>query len=186
VNHLNKSREKAGRITLLVSDVDGVLTDGSIYIGEMGEQKKFTVVDGMGVALARFTPLQIALLSGRHSEATSIRARELQLEENVYQGYLNKLTALKEIRDRFQVEPGQIAYIGDDYVDIPVMRAVGLPFAVPNARPVVKEQADCVLETHGGEGALTEAIEFILEARGELQGAIEQMEKDVYQVDEEL
>ncbi len=178
--------EKASKVTLLISDVDGVLTDGSIYIGAMGEQKRFTVTDGMGVALARLTPLNVAFLSGRHSEATTIRARELQLEENVYQGYLNKITALREIRDRFEVSPEQMAYIGDDYVDLPVMREVGLAMAVPNARPAVKDEVDLVLDTQGGEGALTEAIEFILEARGELQQAIADMEKNVYLADEGL
>lgn len=177
---------RAKEITLLVSDVDGVLTDGSIYVGAMGEQKRFTVTDGMGVALARVTPLNVVLLSGRHSEATTIRAKELQLEENVYQGYLNKITALREIKDRFQVSPGQMAYIGDDYVDLPVMREVGLAIAVPNARPKVKEEAAHILETPGGEGALTEAIEMILEARGELDGAVRELEKNVYLADEGL
>ncbi len=179
-------RQKAKQVSLLVCDVDGVFTDGSIYIGNAGELKRFSVRDGMGVALARLTPLGIVLLSGRHSEATIIRARELNLEDNVYQGYLNKIVALKEILDRFQVTADETAYVGDDYVDIPVMGAVGLSFAVPNAREKVKEISDYTLSVPGGSGAVTEAIELILEARGELDTALEEMERETYMIDETI
>ncbi len=177
---------KAKKITLLISDVDGVLTDGSIYLGESGEMKRFSVNDGMGVALARFSPLRIALLSGRSSKATTIRARELKLEDNVYQGYLNKIVAFKEICERFEVQKDEIAYIGDDYVDLPVMREVGLALAVPNGRPEVKNEADYTVEKSGGTGALSEAIELILKARGEFEPALEKMERKVYMVEESV
>ncbi|MCF7804723.1 MAG: HAD hydrolase family protein [Candidatus Marinimicrobia bacterium] len=176
----NSVLEKAAKIKLLVSDVDGVFTDGSIYVGSSGELKRFSVSDGMGVALARHTSLAIALLSGRHSDATTIRAEELGIGDHVYQGYLNKNVALKAILEQFGVEKSQTAYIGDDYVDIPVMREVGLAFAVPNARDAVKKVADYTLETHGGDGAVTEVIELILDARGELQQALDEMERKVY------
>ncbi len=179
----NQIMKKAGRVSLLVCDVDGVFTDGSIYVGSAGELKRFNVRDGMGVALARLTPLRVALLSGRRSEATLIRAKELNIGDNVYQGYLNKIVALKEIFNRFQVSPEETAYIGDDYVDIPVMKEVGLSFTVPNARERVKEIADYTLTTPGGEGAVTEVIELILEARGELEDALTEMEQEIYMVD---
>lgn len=175
--------ERAGKVSLLVCDVDGVFTDGSIYVGSGGELKRFNVRDGMGVALTRLTSLRVVLLSGRHSEATLIRAKELNIEDNVYQGYLNKIVALKEIFNRFQVSAEETAYVGDDYVDIPVMKEVGLSFAVPNARPRVKEIADYTLTIPGGEGAVTEVIELILEARGELDDALDEMEREIYMVD---
>lgn len=183
---LQTVREDLKGVSLLVCDVDGVFTDGSIYIGEGGEFKRFSVRDGMGVALARLTPLRIALLSGRHSEATLLRARELQLGDHVYQGYLNKIVALKKILKQFQVTPEETAYVGDDYVDIPVMKAVGVSFAVPNARDRVKEIADYTLRTPGGQGAVTEAVELILESRGELEDALAEMERDIYMVDKPL
>ncbi|MBS1271709.1 MAG: 3-deoxy-D-manno-octulosonate 8-phosphate phosphatase KdsC [Candidatus Marinimicrobia bacterium] len=175
--------QKAAKIELLVSDVDGVFTDGSIYVGEAGELKRFSVNDGMGIALSRMTSLEIALLSGRHSEATSIRAEELGIGDHVYQGYLNKIVALKDILRKFDVGKEHVAYVGDDYVDIPVMRQVGLSFAVQNARDKVKEVADYTLKTHGGDGAVTEVIEIILKARGEFDQALEEMERKVYMVD---
>lgn len=176
--------EKAKKITLLISDVDGVLTDGSIYLGDAGELKRFSVNDGMGVALARFSNLRIALLSGRSSKATTIRARELRLEDNVYQGYLNKIVAFKEICERYDVQKDEIAYIGDDYVDLPVMREVGLALSVPNGRPEVQNEADYTVEKTGGTGALSEAIELILKARDEFDSALETMEREVYMVEE--
>lgn len=178
--------DKAKKITLLISDVDGVLTDGSIYIGETGEFKRFSVSDGMGVALTRFSSLRLALLSGRASEATTIRAKELRLEDHVYQGYLNKIVAFREILSRYEVSEDQVAYIGDDYVDLPVMRKVGLAMSVPNGRPIVKGQAHYVTESHGGDGALSEAVEMILRAKGELEPALERMEKEVYLVDDSV
>lgn len=182
----DRIRDKVKEVSLLVCDVDGVFTDGSIYIGEGGEFKRFSVRDGMGVALARLTPLRIVLLSGRHSEATLLRARELQLGDRVYQGYLNKIVALREILERFEVAPEHTAYVGDDYVDIPVMQAVGVAFAVPNARDRVKQVADMTLQTPGGHGAVTEVVELILEARGELEDALAEMERDIYMSDETL
>ncbi|HKJ67654.1 MAG TPA: HAD hydrolase family protein [bacterium] len=186
MSNIETIQAKAKNISLLVCDVDGVFTDGSIYVGTTGEFKRFSVRDGMGVALARLTPLRIALLSGRTSEATTIRARELELEDSVYQGYLNKIVALKEILERFEVSAEETAYIGDDYVDIPVMKSVGLSFAVPNARSQVRAIADYTLDTPGGEGAVTESVELILEARGELENALAEMERDIYMVDETL
>ena len=172
--------EKAKQITLLISDVDGVLTDGSVYIGAGGEFKRFNIADGMGVALARFSSLQIALLSGRASEATTIRARELKLEDHVYQGYLNKIVAFRDIRERYGVEKHEIAYIGDDYIDLPVMREVGLSISVPDGRPKVRESVDYVVGSPGGSGVLSEVIELILRARNELDSALETMEHEVY------
>jgi len=176
--------EKAKKITLLISDVDGVLTDGSIYIGESGEFKRFSVSDGMGVALTRFSSLRLALLSGRASEATTLRAKELRLADHVYQGYLNKIVAFRDILQRYDVTEEEVAYIGDDYVDLPVMQKVGLAMSVPNGRPKVKEQAHYITESHGGDGALSEAIEMILRAKDELDSALERMEQEVYMVDD--
>lgn len=183
---LKQIEKKASRIKLLVCDVDGVFTDATIYVGTSGELKKFSIKDGVGIALARHANLHIALLSGRHSEATTIRANELGIGDHVYQGYLNKIVAMKDILEKFDVTKEEAAYIGDDYVDLPVLRQVGFALTVPNGREIVKQEADFILNTPGGEGAVSEAVELILQARGELKSVMESMEKEKYMADTRL
>ena len=131
MNSLNKTAKK---VKIIISDVDGVLTDGSIYIGENStEFKKFNVMDGAGVAFAREAEIKIALLSGRFSHATQSRAEELGLGEDCYQGGLNKLETYEEILKKWDYTDEHVAYIGDDLIDLVVMERVGLPIAVANA-----------------------------------------------------
>ena len=125
-------------IKLFISDIDGVWTDGSIYIGTNGmEFKQFTVLDGVGVAAARAAEIKIALISARFSPATEHRAKDLQIDD-VYNGGLNKLPAFEDLKSKYSLCNDEIAYIGDDLVDIPIMEKVGLPITVPNASPEVK------------------------------------------------
>ena len=118
---------------MLISDVDGVWTDGSFYKGpDSFELKKFSVFDGVGMAMARTADLRIALISGRYSPATESRAKELKIKD-VYNGTLNKIPAYEELKKKYELEDSSIAYLGDDWIDIPVMNRVAVPIAVENA-----------------------------------------------------
>lgn len=169
------------KIKLLVADVDGVFTDGSIYIGDNGiEFKQFHVLDGAGVALLRAVKFPMAIISGRDSNVTNYRMRELGLEENLFQGNLAKIEPYTEIKKKFGLCDEEIAYIGDDLIDIPLLKRVGMPISVPNALQEVKDNALYVTQKSGGHGALREAIELILSAQDKLVKAIEIMTKDTY------
>ncbi|MFB0517618.1 MAG: KdsC family phosphatase, partial [Candidatus Neomarinimicrobiota bacterium] len=142
----------------LFMDVDGILTDGSIYIGPNDlELKRFTVEDGVGTALARQAELLLALISGRHSEATTVRARQLQIDD-VYQGCKNKLEPFEILLGKFNLRAHEVAYIGDSLVDLPVMERVGVPVSVPNAHPLVKKVAVHITKRSGGQGVLREVV----------------------------
>lgn len=154
-------KEKVSQIKLVISDVDGVLTDGAIYKSGNDEFKKFNVTDGSGMAMARAAKLPIALISGRYSEATEIRAKELRIED-VYNGTLDKIEPYLELKQKYNVQDDEIAYIGDDIIDLPVMQEVGVPIAVNNAIDSVKKIALYVTEKDGGNGAFREAIDWII------------------------
>jgi 3-deoxy-D-manno-octulosonate 8-phosphate phosphatase (KDO 8-P phosphatase) len=158
-------KEKAAKIKLIALDVDGVLTNGKIIYSDGLEEKQFAVVDGLGITLARRAKIEVAFISVRQSEATGRRARDLGVIE-LHEGVRRKWDRLKEIMRRYGFRPEEVAYVGDDLVDLVPMRNVGLPIAVANARPEVKEAALMVTERKGGEGAVREAIEGILKARG--------------------
>ena len=171
--------QKLKKIKLIISDVDGVLTDGSIYIGSNGEEmKKFSVEDGAGVALARASGLIIALLSGRFSSATGIRAKELKIED-IYNGMLNKIPAYEELKQKYNLEDSEIAYIGDGLIDLPVMEKSGVPISVRNAYPPVKKAALYITDKNGGSGALREAVDLILQAKGLYEEAIKRIRKKI-------
>ncbi len=172
--------EKALRIKLLVSDVDGVLTDSSIYVfGDGSEAKRFTVEDGAGVALARYGGLKLAFISGRFSQATENRMKELKID-HCRQGELNKVRVLEEYCRDFNVTPEEVAYIGDGLVDIPVMEKCGLRISPPNGHELVKKTAHVITERAGGFGAFREAVELILKAQGKFYNALDKMRHQVY------
>ena len=151
---------------MLLLDVDGVLTDGRIILaGGDPEIKCFDVQDGAGIVLARSMGLKVGIISGRQSAAVKRRARELGVDV-VYQGCRDKTEALREILKQFGLRAEQVAYIGDDWTDIGIMKAVGMPLAVSNARPEVKAIACHVARSQGGRGAVRELIEWLLEAQG--------------------
>ena len=153
-------------IKLIISDIDGVWTDGSIYRGTDNiELKKFSVFDGVGVAYARSADIKIAIISARYSPATEHRAKELNIED-VYNGGLNKLHAYNDLKEKYKLSDDQIAYLGDDMVDIPVMELVALPIAVANATPDIMELAKHVTKVKGGDGAFREAVEWIIHKQG--------------------
>ena len=157
---------KYKKISLIITDVDGVLTDGSIYKGtDNMEFKKFSVFDGVGVAYARAADLKIAVISARYSPATEHRTKELGIKD-VYNGGLNKLHAYNDLKNKYTLSDDQIAYVGDDMVDIPVMEIVGLPIAVANATPEIIKLAKHITTVKGGDGAFREAVEWIRHKQG--------------------
>jgi len=165
------------KIKMLISDVDGVWTDGSFYKGpDSFELKKFSVFDGIGMAMARTADLRIALISGRYSPATESRAKELKIKD-VYNGTLNKIPAYEELKKKYELDDSSIAYLGDDWIDIPVMDRVAVPIAVENASLEVKNIAIHITKTSGGNGAFREAVEWIIDQQGRKEEIIEMMQK---------
>ena len=143
---------------MIISDIDGVWTDGSFYKGTDGQEFiKFNVNDGVGVAMAKAAGYKIALISGRYSPATEYRAKELNIED-VYNGGLNKITAYEELKIKYNLIDSEIAYVGDDLIDIPVMEKVGAPIAVANAITSVKKISIYITKTSGGYGAFRESV----------------------------
>ncbi|SVA37015.1 uncharacterized protein METZ01_LOCUS89869 [marine metagenome] len=164
------------KIKLIISDVDGVLTDGTVLKGGGNmELKRFCVQDGTAVAMVKAAGFDLAFISGRYSEATEIRMKELKISD-VYNGTLNKLVPYRELKIKYQLKDDEIAYIGDDLIDIPVMKKVGLPVAVQNAYPDVKEKAVFVTKTRGGEGAFREFIDWMLMELGTYKKCLEDMQ----------
>ena len=162
------------KIKMLISDVDGVWTDGTFYKGTDNlEFKRFSILDGVGVAMARAAELNIALISGRYSPATEHRARELNIED-IYNGGLNKLPAYTDLKTKYGLLDNEVAFIGDDLIDIPVMEQVGFPIAVQNAHPRVKAIVAFITEASGGQGAFREAVEWVIDQQGRT--------KEVYQI----
>ena len=167
------------KVKMVISDVDGVWTDGAIYKGKNGiELKRFCVTDGAGVALLREAGLELALISGRHSEATAERAKELKID-NVYNGTLNKIPPYNALKEKFNLTDDEIAYIGDDMIDIPVMELVGVPIATENASNTCKAVAVHITEKSGGYGAFREAVEWILTEQGQLANVFDSLRKKV-------
>ena len=159
-------RLRAKRIRLLLTDVDGVLTDGTLHYTEQGETLKvFNVHDGLGIKLLQRAGIKTGVISGRESGALKNRLTELGIEE-VFMGRTDKSLILEDILSRNAIEPEEVAFVGDDLVDIPVMKRVGFPVAVENAPPVVKRFAVYITMRRGGEGAIREVCELILKLSG--------------------
>jgi len=162
---LNKSYLRAKEIKLIIFDVDGVLTDGGLYFSDEGlEFKRFNSLDGLGIKLLKQNGVEPAIISARNSQNVAHRMKNLGIE-HLYQGQDNKLIAFEELLDKLSLSSNQIAYMGDDVIDLPVMRKVGLPIAVANAHELVKDNACIVTDKNGGHGAVREACDFILKAQ---------------------
>lgn len=187
------SKKRAKKIKLILFDVDGVLTDGKIFVfpapagveqstrehaakhggkGGFGlssqtiiEAKGFHAHDGTSISLAHLAGLKTGLITKRISETVALRARDLKLEF-VYQGIQDKLTVFKTILKDAKVDASEAAFVGDDVIDLPVMRNCGLAIAVANAREEVKQDAHYITEHSGGDGALRDAVEYVLKAQG--------------------
>lgn len=193
--------ERARKIKLMLFDVDGVMTDGTIFLfpapgrgagdgthdrreqmadaggfgiasHEIIEAKGFDAHDGTAFSLARLGGLRTGIITKRISETVALRARDLKLEF-VYQGQQDKLAALHEILDKTGLRSDEVCYVGDDIIDLPVMRLCGLAIAVKNSREEVIREAHFVTPHSGGHGAVRDAIEYVLREQGKLQKAIE-------------
>jgi 3-deoxy-D-manno-octulosonate 8-phosphate phosphatase (KDO 8-P phosphatase) len=193
------SNSRAKKIKLILLDVDGVMTDGTIFLfpvpagaqqsvrahaeeksGEAGyavssdsimEAKGFNAHDGTAISLARLGGIKTGVITKRISETVRLRARDLKLDY-VYQGAADKLSVLNEILEKEGIEREEVAYVGDDIIDLPVMRVVGLAIAVANARDNVKEESHIVTDHCGGDGAVRDAIEYILKAQGKYEDVV--------------
>jgi 3-deoxy-D-manno-octulosonate 8-phosphate phosphatase (KDO 8-P phosphatase) len=167
----------AGRVRLLGLDVDGVLTDNGVFIGPLAgepvELKRFDIQDGLGLILLRTAGLPVVWVSGRRSEATALRAAELRVEEVLQVPGPRKAAAFGELLERRGIGWEEVAFVGDDLADLPVLRRVGLPIAVANAVPDVKAVASYVTRAAGGHGAVREVVELLLRARGDWAGILE-------------
>ncbi|MGB2768559.1 MAG: HAD-IIIA family hydrolase [Candidatus Zixiibacteriota bacterium] len=162
----NQIEKLAKNVKLLILDVDGVLTDNGLYLDDKGiESKRFNVVDGMGIWLAHKAGIKVALISGRPSKATQFRASQLRIK-HVYLGQPDKIKAYRRLRTNLKIKDDQIAYMGDDILDVPLLKQVGLPICVRNANPKVKRFAKLVTKAQGGDGAVREVVEMLLRARG--------------------
>jgi 3-deoxy-D-manno-octulosonate 8-phosphate phosphatase (KDO 8-P phosphatase) len=169
---------RANRIKVLLFDVDGVLTNGDITIipdanGKGTEVKSFHAHDGLGVSLARLAGIKLGFVTKRMSQTVALRAKDLKIE-HVYQGQAYKMQAVEKIMADESCTLEEIAYVGDDIIDLPVMRKVGLAIATANAREQVKRAAHYITPLAGGAGAGRDAIDFILASRGILDQTIEQ------------
>ena len=177
------AQERARKIKIILFDVDGVLTDGGIWLipvpmfvdakieTRMIEAKGYNAHDGTAISLARLGGLKCGIITKRISETVALRARDLKLEF-IYQGQAFKMKPIREILEKEGVTLDEICYVGDDVIDLPVMRNCGLAIAVADARERVKAEAHYVTLNRGGHGAARDAAEFILEAKGVLDKCI--------------
>jgi len=170
--------DKAKQIELVIFDVDGVLTNGGLILGESGDEYKvFHSRDGLGLVMLRESGCHIAVISGRSSSMVSVRMAAFGVEY-VYQGQNDKGKALKDLLDKLGIEAKATAYVGDDLIDLPAMRRVGLAIAVADAHPLVIENAHWVSKENGGRGAAREVCELIMHARGSLDSQIQHFLND--------
>ena len=198
------SKERAKKIKMLLLDVDGVMTDGKIFLlpgagkGSPQQQEKeehadaggyaingmnvvegkaFNAHDGTGFSFARLGGLKIGMITKRISETVALRARDLRVE-HLYQGIANKREIFEQILVKEGLQADEVAFVGDDVIDLPVMRRCGLAIAVPNAREEIKDEAHVVTDHAGGDGAVRDAVEYILRAQNKLSDVIEQYISD--------
>ena len=165
--------QKLKSIKILILDVDGVLTDGRVIYTDSGEEiKRFDVRDGHGLKLLMRSGIEVILLTGRESKVVLHRARDLGIE-HVYQKALNKIEVYKTILAQRNLEDKEVGFVGDDLVDLPVLRKVGFAAAVPDAVPEVKEIVDYITTKKGGEGAVREICELLLKAQNKWEAVTE-------------
>lgn len=167
----------AARIKLVCFDVDGVLTDGGVYLGDAGgtriELKRYDIQDGLGIKMLQQAGLLTAIITGRVSDSVALRAQELGVDELVQDNQARKVPALRAMLAKRGLDWSECAFVGDDLPDLGVMRLVGLPIAVGNATAEARRAATLTLTRHGGGGAVREFCELLLRARGEWDTQVE-------------
>ena len=170
---MNDLMEKARDIELVIFDVDGVLTDGSLFLGDDGQEyKAFNSRDGHGMVMLMETGVKIAIITGRTSNVVRLRMESLGIEY-LFQGHRDKLPPYEELKQELGVADERIAYVGDDVVDLPVMGRVGLAIAVQDAHRLVRQHAHWQTPNCGGRGAARDVCELIMEAQGNLEGMLQ-------------
>lgn len=164
----------ARHIKLVILDVDGVLTDGSIMLdNEENEFKSFHVRDGHGIKMLKKAGLIVAMVTGRHSQVVERRARELGITD-VYQDCHDKMIPYRQLLEKYSVDSGKVAYIGDDIVDLPLLHRAGFSIAVADAAEEAKDAAMMITKSTGGRGAVREVSDFLLKAKGLWEGIIDE------------
>ncbi|KEA53781.1 MULTISPECIES: 3-deoxy-manno-octulosonate-8-phosphatase KdsC [Mangrovibacter] len=167
----NSVIEKAARIKLLILDVDGVMSDGLIYMGNNGEElKAFNVRDGYGIRCALTSGIEVAIITGRKAKLLEDRCQTLGIT-HLWQGQSDKRIAYQSLLSHLSLQPEDVAYIGDDLIDWPVMSQVGLSVAVADAHPLLLPRADYVTTIPGGRGAVREVCDILLQSQGKLEQA---------------
>jgi 3-deoxy-D-manno-octulosonate 8-phosphate phosphatase (KDO 8-P phosphatase) len=162
----NRLKARMKNIRLFIFDVDGVLTDNTVWMGRGGaEYKRFCIADGMAVYIARRAGIPSAFISGRASPATTSRARELGIED-LFQNKGPKRVPFEKLVKKYKLSKGQVAFMGDDVIDVPVMKLAGVAATVPHAPDYVKKHADIVTIRHAGQGAAREFVDMVLMAKG--------------------
>lgn len=165
--------EKAKKIELVIFDVDGVMTDGSLFLGDDGQEyKAFNSLDGHGMRMLQEGGVRVAIITGRTSNVVEHRMKDLGVDL-IYQGYRDKTPAFESLLSEVKLSMEQVAYVGDDVVDLPVMSRVGFAVAVQSAHPYVKKHAHWITQHSGGRGAVRDVCELLLEARGLLDNKLE-------------
>ncbi|MBE8222129.1 MAG: HAD-IIIA family hydrolase [Bdellovibrionales bacterium] len=173
-------KNKAKKIKLVIFDMDGVLTNGLCFLDSNGEiSKTFNYQDGLGIALLQANGIDVGLITGDQSGIVDQRAKRLKIKY-VYKGRISKLSSYEDLKNKLNLEHDQISYMGDDIIDIPVMKKVGLSVAVQNAQNAVKEIADYVTPLYGGEGAARELCDLILSFKNmDIDSMVESLDKSI-------
>lgn len=167
-------QSRAKLIRLMAFDVDGVMTDGGLYLSDSGEEfKRFNSLDGHGMKMLHASGVEIAIITGRASRCVAARAQDLGIR-HVFQGVANKLETMLGLLDKLKLSRDAAAYMGDDVVDLMVMRHVGLSVSVPDSPQMVREHSDYVTRCRGGHGAVREACELLMAAQGTLDAQLAQ------------
>jgi len=165
--------DKVKAIRLLVLDVDGVLTTGAIYYGSDNfEMRGFHIHDGMGIKLLQSAGIKVAIISGKQSDPVERRIKDLQIE-HAYLGYDVKLPAYEDLKQKLNIKDHEIAYMGDDLPDLPILRRAGFSITVPQASEIIRQHVDYITKRKPGKGAVREVCEFILESQDRLQSVLQ-------------
>ncbi len=177
MGELKNFKQKLKLVKLAIFDVDGVFTDGTIYLNNQGEElRQFHLHDGLGIKLLHRAGIEVAIITAKTSEMVKIRMQSLGIKY-IYQGYENKVPAFQEICKILNMDASQVIYTGDDLPDLPLIQMAGLGIAVANATEMVRENADYVLQKKGGKGAVREICEILLKANDKYQGLLHDYEQ---------
>ena len=164
--------EVAQSIRLIAFDVDGVMTDGGLYLSDSGEEfKRFNSLDGQGLKMLKASGVELAIITGRTSRCVELRAKNLGIT-HLYQGVESKLDAMQMLLGKLNLAPQAAAFMGDDVMDLPAMRHVGLAISVPDAPQMVRDRAHYITRCSGGHGAVREACELLMSAQGTLDSQL--------------